>query len=64
VYVCHCRGVTDRTVAACIAAGADTVEEIGRRCGAGVRCGSCVPLLEALLAQAALAVPASDDVAA
>ena len=51
MYVCSCRAVTDRTVDAAIASGADTVEEIARRCGAGARCGGCWPELERLLAE-------------
>jgi bacterioferritin-associated ferredoxin len=39
MYVCHCRGVTDRTINAAIASGAGTVEQIARRCGAGADCG-------------------------
>jgi bacterioferritin-associated ferredoxin len=53
MYVCSCRGVTDRTVQAAIASGAGTVEEIANRCGAGARCGGCWPELERLLAESA-----------
>jgi bacterioferritin-associated ferredoxin len=49
VYVCSCRAVTDRTIAAAITSGADSVDEIGRRCGAGTRCGGCWPVLDELL---------------
>jgi bacterioferritin-associated ferredoxin len=49
MYVCSCRGVTDRTIRAAIVAGASTVDEIGRRCGAGTRCGGCWPVLDELL---------------
>ena len=49
MYVCHCRGVTDRTINAAIASGAGTVEEIARRCSAGADCGGCWPELERLL---------------
>ena len=51
MYVCSCRGVTDRTVCAAIAAGARTVEDISRRCAAGARFGGCRPELERLLAE-------------
>jgi bacterioferritin-associated ferredoxin len=51
MYVCSCRGVTDRTIDAVIAVGARSVEEIARRCGAGARCGGCGPALERLLAE-------------
>lgn len=49
MLVCSCRTVSDRTVSAAIAAGAGDVEEIGRRCGAGTRCGGCHPELRRLL---------------
>lgn len=50
VIVCHCKGVSSRTIEAEILAGADSVAEVGRRCGAGTGCGGCVPLIETLLA--------------
>ena len=49
VIVCSCRAVSDRTVAAAIASGAETVGEISARCGAGGRCGGCWPELDRLL---------------
>jgi bacterioferritin-associated ferredoxin len=49
VYVCSCRGVTDRSIRNAINSGADTVEEIGRACGAGTRCGGCWPVIDELL---------------
>jgi bacterioferritin-associated ferredoxin len=51
MYVCSCRGVTDRTVRAAIATGARTIEDISRRCAAGSQCGGCRPELERLLAE-------------
>lgn len=53
MVVCSCHGVNDRTVAAVIACGADTVEEIAARCTAGGRCGGCWPELQRLLADQA-----------
>jgi bacterioferritin-associated ferredoxin len=49
MVVCHCKGVSDRTVDAAIASGASCVEEITERCTAGGGCGGCHSLLEALL---------------
>jgi bacterioferritin-associated ferredoxin len=49
MYVCICAAVTDCQVRACIAAGADTVEEIGERCQAGTGCGSCLDGLDIML---------------
>ena len=53
MFVCHCRALTDREIGEAIAAGARDLDEIGRRCGAGITCGGCCPLLEELLDQAA-----------
>lgn len=54
MIVCHCRGVSEDAVVAAATAGpeADSVEEVGRRCGAGTDCGGCVASLEAILAGA------------
>ena len=49
MFVCACKRVSDRTVAAAVASGADTVEEVGLRCGAGIRCGGCHPFIEGVL---------------
>ena len=46
MYVCHCKAVSDRTVSALVAEGCHDVDEIGRMCGAGTDCGSCVVALE------------------
>jgi bacterioferritin-associated ferredoxin len=51
VYVCHCRAVTDGRVRCAIEEGAREPSELGRRCGAGTRCGGCLPALQALLAE-------------
>jgi bacterioferritin-associated ferredoxin len=42
MIVCLCHPTSDRDVDAIIDEGARTVEEIGRRCGAGTGCGTCV----------------------
>jgi NAD(P)H-nitrite reductase large subunit len=41
--------VSSRTILAAVAAGAATVDDVGRACGAGTVCGSCRPTIEALL---------------
>jgi len=50
VLVCLCHPVSDRDVDVIIDEGARTVEEIGRRCGAGTGCGTCVDELRDRLA--------------
>ena len=52
MYVCLCRGVSDRKVRKAISRGATTVDEIARTCGAGSGCGGCHPELQALLRDA------------
>lgn len=58
MYVCHCRGVTDGSVRCAIEEGAREPGEVGRRCGAGTRCGGCLPTLRALLAEYGFGVEA------
>lgn len=51
MIVCLCANVTERQLAETIAAGATTVKEIGRRCGAGTGCGACKPLIRECLSR-------------
>jgi len=51
MLVCVCRVVSDTTVREAVAAGARTVEEVGRACGAGMGCGNCRRSLEAIVAE-------------
>ena len=41
MIVCHCVGVTDATIRKLVDAGATSVGEITRRCGAGRCCAPC-----------------------
>jgi len=41
MIVCLCFPASDRDIDAVIDDGARTVEEIGRKCGAGTGCGAC-----------------------
>ena len=49
MYVCLCRGVSDRKIRAAIEAGAHDVDEIGRQTTAGTACHDCHPAIEELL---------------
>ena len=51
MFVCSCRGVTDRVVRDAVADGAASVDDVALRCGAGGACGGCWPTLERLLAE-------------
>lgn len=55
MVVCHCEVVSDADLRAVIAEGAGDVDEVTARCGAAGHCGGCVPAVEDLLAEAALA---------
>ena len=55
MIVCHCRAVNDGRVRAEIESGARCEDDLARRCGAGSRCGGCLPALERLLAEYGLA---------
>jgi bacterioferritin-associated ferredoxin len=50
MVICHCRRVSSAIIEAVIGAGADSVDEVTARCGAGGRCGSCRLSIEDLLA--------------
>lgn len=60
MYACICAAVTEPQVHASILAGADTVEEIGERCGAGTGCGSCVDRLCDMLDEVKATSPSID----
>lgn len=49
MYVCICFAVTDHEIETEVRAGARTLREIAKRCGAGTGCGSCVHRIYALL---------------
>lgn len=51
MIVCFCHPTSDRDVDAIIDEGARTVEDIGRRCGAGTGCGCCLEDLRDRLTQ-------------
>ena len=50
--VCACFGVGRSTICDAIAAGAGTAAEIGVKLKAGTNCGSCIPEMKRLIAQA------------
>jgi assimilatory nitrate reductase catalytic subunit len=58
--VCACFGVGRTTILAAIAAGAASADEIGAQLKAGTHCGSCIPELKRLIAQAGTKGAAAD----
>ncbi len=47
--VCQCNNIAKRSITTAISNGSNTVEAIGRACGAGIVCGSCKPQIGELL---------------
>jgi bacterioferritin-associated ferredoxin len=45
MIVCHCHGVTDREIRACMQNGARTCTDVAASCGAGAGCGGCQSLV-------------------
>ena len=50
MYVCACKAVTEEQVRRAVDDGARDLATLVRACGAGVTCGSCVPLVGEILA--------------
>jgi assimilatory nitrate reductase catalytic subunit len=59
--VCACFGIGRDTICDAVAAGAATAAEIGTRLKAGTNCGSCIPELKRLIAQANTGCSALQD---
>jgi bacterioferritin-associated ferredoxin len=49
MFVCLCVGVTNHTVAECVARGASTSKEVAAACGAGLDCGRCRRTVRAII---------------
>lgn len=49
LIVCHCKGVTDRTIRQAIREGASCRIRVGLACKAGRACGGCAPAIDQIL---------------
>ena len=49
MIVCQCNAVSDRTIQRSIDAGASTVGEVTRQCGAGLYCAPCRAEIRAMI---------------
>jgi bacterioferritin-associated ferredoxin len=49
MILCHCKGVSDKSVRRAIQCGASSVRDVSRACGAGTGCGGCRPLIQELI---------------
>ncbi|MEE8508614.1 MAG: (2Fe-2S)-binding protein [Myxococcota bacterium] len=49
MLVCHCQGVSDRSIRKAVREGAATVVDVGYHCGAGTCCEGCVDLIDRII---------------
>jgi bacterioferritin-associated ferredoxin len=49
MLICHCKAVNDQTIRAAVMAGASDIDALAGMCGAGSRCGGCIPAVIDLL---------------
>jgi len=49
MIVCHCRGLSDRTIREVIQRGAHSPREVAIACHAGRSCGGCIPAVRELI---------------
>ena len=60
MIVCHCQGVSDRSIRQAVREGARTVRQVSRVCRAGRMCGGCRPVIcEIIAAEATEPAPVS-----
>jgi len=52
MYVCVCHGITDHEIRGAADGGCRDVHELTMRSGCGSSCGSCLPLVAEILAEA------------
>ena len=57
MFVCICNAVSERQVEAAIDSGADTLDALATKTGAGACCGSCRPFLLEIIEQQTCALP-------
>ena len=64
MLICHCRAVNDKAIRAAVLAGADDFDTLSGLCGAGSRCGGCIPAVVDLIERTHEAAPSSPGHAA
>ena len=69
MVICHCHGISDRTIRRAVRGGASTRREIARSCQAGGLCGGCRSAIDEILAseegaEAVITAPAATRLAA
>lgn len=53
MLLCLCKGVSDRVVRLAVLSGANTIEAVGARCGAGTDCGACCSMIHDMIEETA-----------
>jgi bacterioferritin-associated ferredoxin len=56
LIVCHCQGVSDRSIREAVREGARTVGQVARACRAGRMCGGCRPAICEIISREAIDV--------
>jgi bacterioferritin-associated ferredoxin len=60
LIVCHCQGVSDRSIRQAVREGARSLRQVARVCRAGRICGGCHPVIcEIISSEASEAAPVS-----
>jgi bacterioferritin-associated ferredoxin len=49
MIVCHCQGVSDRTIRAAVRSGARSRRAVARACSAGRSCGGCTLAIDEIV---------------
>lgn len=49
MIVCHCNGVSDRTIRRVAREGSASVADVGFACGAGTCCGGCIDAIRQII---------------
>ena len=49
MLVCHCNGVSDRTIRKAVRKGAASAREVAHACGAGASCGGCADVVREII---------------
>jgi bacterioferritin-associated ferredoxin len=64
MLVCHCLGVSDRTIREAVREGAETIDAVHEVCGAGGGCGGCRELVSDVIADERICTRTNDVVPA
>ncbi|MDF1819747.1 MAG: (2Fe-2S)-binding protein [Immundisolibacteraceae bacterium] len=62
MYVCLCRGITEKKIKKQIALGVDTLSKLQKELGAGEDCGTCCDYLQQMLTDAGVKVAADEAI--